>query len=127
MLFAALFGGWFVENQTELLPISGNFDLEQLTIFFTMLVMFQFWHKFNCRSLSGRESAFAGLLKCRGFLSIILFITATQILLVQVPQIGIFFRTMPLSLMQWLEITAVTASVLAVGWVVRKISQALGG
>ncbi|MBQ4144094.1 MAG: cation-translocating P-type ATPase [Thermoguttaceae bacterium] len=106
---------------------SGNYNVAQLTIFFTMLIMFQFWHKFNCRSLSGRESAFAGLLKCRGFLSIILFITATQVLLVQVPQIGAFFRTVPLTLGQWIAITIVTSSVLVVGWVARKISQCFGG
>ncbi|MDO4629204.1 MAG: cation-translocating P-type ATPase [Planctomycetia bacterium] len=129
MLFAALFGGWFVDAEhvydrsiSALDPSYLEHNLPALTIFFTMLVMFQFWHKFNCRSLSGRESAFADIFKCRGFLSIVLMITVTQIILVQVPQVGIFFRTQPLTLLQWGEITLLTSSVLVVGWIARKIA-----
>lgn len=120
ILFASLFGGWFVTKGAD-----GSFDvqsLESLTIFFTMLVMFQFWHKFNCRSLSGHESAFCDLLKCRGFLTIIFLITLTQIVLVQIPAVGVFFRTVPLTLIQWLEITVLTSTVLLVGWIARKLS-----
>lgn len=128
MLFVALFGGWFAaksyDSTISILDKQGylNANLESLTIFFTMLVMFQFWHKFNCRSLSGHESPFCGILKCRVFLAIILTITLTQIVMVQVPQVGVFFRTAPLSLVQWLEITAVTSSVLVVGWIARKFA-----
>jgi len=121
LLFASLFGGWFVTKGTD-----GSFDvqsIESLTIFFTTLVMFQFWHKFNCRALSGRESAFYNILKCRGFLTIVLTITLTQVVLVQVPAVGAFFRTVPLSLVQWLEITLLTSSVLLVGWLARKLSS----
>jgi len=130
MLFAALFGGWFVDPEfaydasISILDKEAYLErnIQALTVFFTMLVMFQFWHKFNCRSLSGHESAFSGILKCRVFLGIILLITLTQVILVQVPQVGIFFRTVPLSLIQWLEITAFTSSVLAVGWIARKFA-----
>ena len=120
ILFASLFGGWFVTKGAD-----GAFEvqgLESLTIFFTTLVMFQFWHKFNCRSLSGHESAFCDLLKCRGFLAIVLTITVTQIVLVQVPVVGVFFRTVPLTLIQWVEITVLTSTVLVVGWIARKLS-----
>nr|MCR5163755.1 calcium-translocating P-type ATPase, PMCA-type [Thermoguttaceae bacterium] len=120
ILFASLFGGWFVTKGAD-----GAFDvqgLESLTIFFTTLVMFQFWHKFNCRSLSGHESAFCDLFKCRGFLAIVFLITVTQIVLVQIPAVGVFFRTVPLTLIQWLEIAALTSTVLVVGWIARKLS-----
>lgn len=120
VLFASLFGGWFVTKE-----VNGTFEvqsLESLTIFFTTLVMFQFWHKFNCRSLSGHESAFCDILKCRGFLAIVFLITLTQIVLVQIPAVGVFFRTVPLTFMQWFEITALTSTVLVVGWIARKLS-----
>ncbi len=130
ILFMALFGGWFVDAEhvydRSISAIDPNYlehNLPALTIFFTMLVMFQFWHKFNCRSLSGRESAFADIFKCRGFLSIVLMITVTQIILVQVPQVGVFFRTQPLTLLQWGEIALLTSSVLVVGWIARKIAS----
>ncbi len=129
ILFTALFQGWFVESEHKynaslsiLSPEYLAHNMQSLTIFFTMLVMFQFWHKFNCRALTGKESAFYNILKCRGFLSIVLLITVTQVILVQVPHVGAFFRTEPLSLRQWLDITAVTSSVLVVGWLTRKIS-----
>lgn len=131
LLFTALFCGWFVDAQhvydasISLVDSKAEYlsrNVQALTVFFTFLVMMQFWHKFNCRSLSGRESAFSQILKCHGFISIVLMITVTQIILVQVPQVGVFFRTVPLSLNQWLEITAVSSSVLVVGWAARKIS-----
>ena len=50
-LFATIFLGWFVDPEN--VYRTNNTDaqnLEALTVFFTVLVMFQFWHKFNCRS-----------------------------------------------------------------------------
>ncbi|MCF0233478.1 MAG: cation-translocating P-type ATPase, partial [Thermoguttaceae bacterium] len=55
ILFAALFGGWFVSDpgavyDASISATSAEYldhNLQALTVFFTILVMFQFWHKFN--------------------------------------------------------------------------------
>lgn len=126
ILFAALFGGWFVEGAAYSPSASDAQNLESLTIFFTILVMFQFWHKFNCRSLNHDESPFGLVSRNKTFLVIVLSITALQVVMVQIPLIGEFFRTTPLSLRQWLAITALTATILPVAWLGRLVSYRLG-
>lgn len=133
ILFAALFGGWFVDAEhaydasiSATSPEYLKHNLQALTIFFTVLVMFQFWHKFNCRALRSDESPFALIWKNRLFLGIVLSITALQIVLVQIEQVGAFFRTTPLSLAQWLEITALTATIIPVSWFGRMLARWLG-
>ncbi|HQG93270.1 MAG TPA: calcium-translocating P-type ATPase, PMCA-type [Acidobacteriota bacterium] len=105
----------------------GKTELEKLTIFFTVFVMFQFWHKFNCRSLRHNESPFQNLIQNKNFIFIVLTITAVQILMVQVGgPIGELFRTMPLSLPTWLWILLLTATVLPVAWLARQIAFWMG-
>ncbi len=133
MMFLTLFCGWFVDPEhaykvadaaRDNLPNNGN--LQALTVFFTVLVMFQFWHKFNCRTLKHSESPFALLSKNKLFLGIVFSITALQIVLVQIPAVGAFFRTEPLHLMQWVEITIFTATIVPVAWFGRWLSFKLG-
>ncbi len=133
MMFLTLFCGWFVDPEhvykvadaaRDNLPNNGN--LQALTVFFTVLVMFQFWHKFNCRTLKHNESPFALLSKNKLFLGIVFSITALQIILVQIPAVGAFFRTEPLHLMQWVEITIFTATIMPVAWFGRWLSFKLG-
>lgn len=126
ILFAALFGGWFVNGAPYSSELSDKENLEPLTIFFTILVMFQFWHKFNCRALLHDESPFALVLKNRMFLGIVLSITALQIVMVQIPFVGEFFRTTPLDLAQWLKIITLTFTIVPVAWLGRLLSFKLG-
>lgn len=105
----------------------GKTELEKLTIFFTVFVMFQFWHKFNCRSLRHDESPFQKLIQNKNFIFIVLTITAVQILMVQIGgPIGDLFRTMPLNLSTWLWISLLTASILPVAWLARQIAFWIG-
>ena len=125
-LFIALFCGWFAsEGNAYSVEASDKENLEALTIFFTILVMFQFWHKFNCRALRHDEGPFALVWKNKLFLGIVFSITALQIILVQIPFVGIFFRTTPLSLMQWIYIVLATFTVVPVAWLGRRLSYAL--
>ena len=129
-LFAGLFFGWFVDAEhfydfsiSATTPEYLAHNLQALTIFFTTLVMFQFWHKFNCRALRHNESPFDLIGKNRLFLFIVATITIVQILMVQSHAVGQFFRTVPLSLAQWLEITLWTATVLPVSWLGRQAAH----
>lgn len=130
ILFMVLFGGWFVSPDHRYngsIPITSpeylKHNLEALTVFFTVLIMFQFWHKINCRSLHYDESPFDMILKNRLFLIIISIITITQIIMVQSPAIGQFFRTTPLEWSQWFKIALLTATVLPVAWIGRQIAR----
>ncbi|MBQ9874189.1 MAG: calcium-translocating P-type ATPase, PMCA-type [Thermoguttaceae bacterium] len=126
IMFGALFGSWFATHKFEL--SAENFDkanLENLTIFFTILVMFQFWHKFNCRALRHDEGPFDLVWKNKLFLGIVFGITALQIVMVQIPAVGVFFRTQPLSFAQWIWITALTFTIVPVAWLGRWLSAKL--
>ena len=137
MLGCVLYFGLFLEpgeqkfefgcDLTDSKVVAAN--IKALTVFFTTFVMFQFWHKFNCRALFHNESPFTMLLKNRLFLGVIALITATQIIMVQCSDyysIGQIFRTTTLSLSQWLKISAFTATILPVAWLVHQMAFLFG-
>lgn len=126
-LFVALFCGWFVdEGHAYKVGASNAHNLQALTVFFTVLIMFQFWHKFNCRSLRHDESPFALIWKNKLFLGIIFAITALQIVIVSIPVVQDFFRCETLSLMQWIWISVATFTIVPVAWFGRWLSFKLG-
>lgn len=94
-------------------PIS-NYEL---SIFFTIFVMMQFWNMFNARTLGGNNSAFSKLGENKSFIFIAFMILFLQIVIVQFG--GGFFRTEPLSLLHWIEIIAGTSVVLWIGEIKR--------
>jgi Ca2+-transporting ATPase len=89
----------------------------ELSVFFTVFVLLQFWNLFNARCLGLSHSAFQGLTENRGFLMIAAAIFIGQVLIVQFG--GEVFRTVPLSLKDWILITVATSTVLWVGELVR--------
>ena len=132
ILFLVLYGGWFVEDSKDFTfyadprDPANRHNIHGLTVFFTVFVMFQFWHKFNCRSLEYGESPFAMIHKNRAFLFIIGITTLVQVFLVQAseyfPMIGTIFRTVPLNGVQWLQIMLLTATIVPVAWTARWIA-----
>ena len=132
ILFLALFGGWFLSPEEKYngaiaasSPEYLEHNLPALTVFFTIFVMFQFWHKFNCRALRHGDRPFELLHKNILFIVIVTSITLVQAAMVQIHAVGIFFRTCPLSAGQWLGITALTASILPVAWIGRLLAEKL--
>jgi len=94
-------------------------DPQELTIFFCIFVMLQWWNLFNARCLGSCHSAFRRLWACRGFLLVLVLVLVGQWLIVTWG--GKMFRTEPLSLEQWLMIILGTSSVLWIGEIYRKI------
>lgn len=90
----------------------GNISNYELSVFFALFVMLQFWNLFNARCLGLKQSAFVGFLDNKGFVAIAITILLGQILIVQFG--GSFFRTVPLSLTDWISIIAGTSVVLLV-------------
>ena len=95
----------------------GAIDTYELSLFFTTFVMLQFWNMFNARCLGANHSAFKGLLENKAFIAIALTIFVGQILIIQFG--GNVFRTVPLSINDWLLITGLTSTVLAIGEIKR--------
>ena len=109
--FAVLMLGilWYFERNNLV-------DRHELTIFFTIFVMLQFWNLFNAKSLNAGESAFKGLGRNggnRGFLFVLLMIIFGQVLIVTFG--GEMFRTEPLSLFEWLAIIVSTSLIVVIG------------
>lgn len=88
-----------------------------LSRFFTIFVMLQFWNMFNAKAFASGKSAFHGLNKSLGFIVVAFVILIGQILIVEFG--GDVFRTVPLSLKDWGIIIGSTSLVLWIGELVR--------
>ena len=94
---------------------------EELTVFFTIFVMLQWWNLFNAKSFGSRRSAFHKFLSDRGLLFVLFIILAGQWLIVEFG--GKMFRTVPLDIETWLWIILGTSPVMIVGEIVRRIRR----
>lgn len=102
---------------------NGELSAKALSIFFSTFVMLQFWNLFNARCLGLKQSAFAGIFENRSLLLIAAAIFIGTILLVQFGGEKVF-RTVPLSLLEWVVIIGGTSLVLVFGeW--RRLSARL--
>ena len=98
-----------------------DIDNTELTIFFCIFVMLQWWNLFNARSLGSNHSAFHNLKGSLVFLFVLVSVLIGQWLIVTCG--GKMFRTVPLSLTQWLWIIVGTSPVLWIGEVYRLIAR----
>ena len=87
--------------------------LHDLSLFFTVFVMLQFWNLFNAKSMGSMHSAFRYLYRDHGLLLVLLIILIGQILIVTFG--GKMFRTVPLSLQEWTLIIIFTSLVMWIG------------
>ncbi len=94
---------------------------KELTVFFTFFVMLQFWNMFNAKAFFSGKSALKGLSKSVGFEIVATVIFVGQFLIVTFG--GDVFRTVPLSVSEWLIIVGSTSLVLWIGEVVRMIKR----
>ncbi|MEF9931952.1 MAG: cation transporting ATPase C-terminal domain-containing protein, partial [Bacteroidales bacterium] len=115
-IFLALLLGillWFNRNN--------NISTYELSLFFTVFVMLQFWNMFNARTLGGYKSAFYKIKDNKAFLIIAGIILLLQIVIIEVG--GEFFRTQSLKFTDWLIIIAGTSFVLWFGELSRFIKR----
>ena len=99
-------------NHKELTPY-------ELSLFFTMFVMLQFWNMFNARAFATNQSAFH-FKDCRGFGFIVLMILVGQILIVELG--GQMFSVTPLKIIDWAIIIITSSGVLFIGETFRLFS-----
>jgi len=96
-------------------------DTHELTIFFTIFVMLQFWNLFNAKALGGNKSALSHIGAEKGMALVLLLIFVGQWIIVTFG--GKMFRTVPLSFTEWATIVAVTSPVLFIGEGIRLIKR----
>ena len=94
----------------------------EISLFFTIFVMLQFWNMFNARAIATGHSAFHEISSCRGFVSIVALIFFGQILIVELG--GSMFNVVSLSISDWLITVGATSLVLWIGEFVRLVCPA---
>ena len=84
----------------------------ELSLFFTIFVMLQFWNLFNAKAFAGGKPLL-NLKGCKGFVLIATAILIGQILIINVG--GRFFNVVPIRWMDWLIIIGCTSIVALAG------------
>ena len=102
---------WCFEHDPE------GMSVRELTVFFTVFVMMQWWNLFNAKALGSGRSAFCGFFADRGLLLVLAVILVGQWFIVTFG--GKMFRTVPLDALTWGWIILGTSPVLIVGEVLR--------
>jgi len=96
-------------------------DRHEMTRFFTAFVMLQWWNLFNARSLLSTHDLFHNIKGSLTFVFVLLLILVGQWLIVEFGDD--MFRTVHLSLIEWLKIIAVTSPVMIIGEAIRRIKR----
>lgn len=96
-------------------------DTHNLTIFFTVFVMLQFWNLFNASVFGTNHSIFKDASHALGMLSVAVIILVGQIIIVTFG--GKVFRTEALPVIEWLYIIGGTSIVLWIGEIWRGIKR----
>lgn len=117
LLFATLLLGMLIYFQKA----EGGLTTHRLTLFFTTFVMLQFWNLFNAKAFGTVESAFSGLRHSYGMEMIAVAILVGQFVIVEWG--GEVFRTVPLSLAEWVVIVGLTSLVLWAGELLRCLQR----
>jgi Ca2+-transporting ATPase len=115
--------GWFAGagRWSEEFP---ELTVRQVSLFFTVYVLFQVWNEINCRSLVPEISGFSGLFRNPVFLSIVGLIVGVQILIVTFGGEAVF-KVEPLGIVDWLLIALGTSSVLLFAETARRVRLAV--
>ena len=100
---------------------AAGMDVHNLTIFFTVFVMLQFWNLFNASVFGTNHSIFKDAGHALGMLSVALIILVGQFIIVTFG--GKVFRTEALPLMEWIYIIGGTSIVLWIGEIWRGIKR----
>lgn len=100
---------------------TGEISPSNLTRFFTVFVLLQFWNLFNAKAFATGKSALRNMKQSVGFIIVATLILTGQILIVQFG--GEVFRTVPLPLNEWAIIIGSTSFVLWIGEAIRLLKN----
>ncbi|MGL5979843.1 MAG: cation-translocating P-type ATPase, partial [Phocaeicola sp.] len=112
----------FASNFFNFAKVENGLTPYELSLFFTIFVMLQFWNMFNAKAFNTGKSAFSGMSEVmKGFGVVALLIVGGQYLIVQFG--GTMFNVVPITLQDWILITVGTSFVLWIGEVARMIKR----
>jgi Ca2+-transporting ATPase len=117
-MLLAMENGWLAGGgpKSNVFP---ELTVRQISLFFTIYVMFQVWNQFNCRSLTPKVSGLVGLGSNPYLLGISAVIVLGQLAIITFG--GEVFKVEPLSVLDWVLITLGTASVVVFAEIARRI------
>ena len=110
---------YWLENNA----VGDGVNTYELTKFFTVFVMIQWWNLFNARTLGSRHHCFHHFFWCKGFVLVLVLILVGQWMIVEWGRE--MFRTQPLSLDDWLQIVLLTMPVMLVGELYRMFQNTI--
>jgi P-type Ca2+ transporter type 2C len=122
-LLLGMESGWFSRGsgpnpeRWEFAPL----NVRQVSIFFTVYVLFQVWNLINCRSLTPDVSGLRRFWQNRAFLGIMMAIVLGQVLIVSLG--GRIFAVEPLGVIDWILIILATSSVLVFVELARRLRR----
>ena len=94
---------------------------QELTIFFTLFVLLQWWNLWNVKTFGSQHGPFHHLAGNKGLLMVLVIILVGQWLIVTFG--GSMFRTVPLPATTWLWMLAATSPVMWVGALIHYIQR----
>lgn len=107
----------YFKHFLDFTPVENGLSMYELSLFFTIFVMLQFWNMFNAKAFETGRSAFLYIWNSKWFLFSALFIILGQIIIVTIG--GNMFNVTPLLFMDWIIIIGFTSIVLWVGELIR--------
>lgn len=111
----------YMQNIFNFTEVPDGLTPYELSLFFTIFVMLQFWNMFNAKAFMSGKSAFSALSKASGFLFTALLILVGQWLIVTFG--GGMFNVVALQGVDWLIIIVSTSVVLLVGELLRVVDH----
>lgn len=93
--------------------VENGLSAYELSLFFSIFVMLQFWNMFNAKAYRTGKSAFSNLMQHKAFLSIAFIIVIGQVLITTFG--GKMFNVTPLKTEDWIILTIGTSVVLWLG------------
>ncbi len=99
----------------------GELSAYDMSSFFTIFVMLQFWNMFNAKAYMSGASAFKGLLSGGTFLLVVALILVGQWAIVTYG--GVMFNVVPLTASTWVKIVVSTSLVLVVPELCRSLGK----
>lgn len=100
----------YFENFFNFTSVKNGLSEYELSLFFTIFVMLQFWNMFNAKAFYTNRSTFVNLERCVNFLIIAVVIVIGQVIITSFG--GKMFSVVPLNAIDWIIIIVGTSVVL---------------
>lgn len=113
----------FLFGLLEYMHVTDGLSAHDITMFFAIFVMMQFWNMFNAKAFLTDKSTFKGLRDCKSFLWIEAIIFIGLVLIVTYG--STMFNVVPLDIKDWMFVILGTSPVILIGEGIRLVKNRL--